>query len=525
MGALASQDEYDVPLEQSTGVGWANRLGEILNVHPEYDETVQYRTASPLVNITEGDIGRATAAAMGVAGGGLKTEVPPGSILSGMKVTSDRPWYTSSKEAFEQPVVAAPLPQAQGAIRPNTFADPRLRAKAEKIWNTYPQYAEQYPDVGPPALRAKMPDPKNEGKFLSKATKEEVPYATLEEALAKDAEPGYFLEKKLLPEVEKFQKDRNIVQRDMELHGYTPYFDPAKRADVTGYGPFADTRTAANPKTAATTAKFDEMYGTPAARARLQAGYEKGASMPDTDRWYFMKQLENEYIKELGHERGRDAFAKEFAGMMAATTGGASPYDNFLMSHYANYVNKAKERLPERAYQMPFPIGGRFASGNMEQAQKYIDLGQYGFSPVKNPKRHDFQNAYLGDVNAGVMDEQMFGAIMPGQTIPQWYGPATRVLHEEAGKIGHNSGGVRGMQDVAWAGLKALKTEAETGKPFRYEGPMINQINKSIETTHRLTGMPREEIVKRGLIYKQIPMYGLGGAAVMGSLAAQDDYR
>jgi hypothetical protein len=70
MAALAAQDGYDlnafdVPLEQSTGVGWANRLGEILTTRPQYDETVQYTTASPLVQITEGDIGRATEAALG----------------------------------------------------------------------------------------------------------------------------------------------------------------------------------------------------------------------------------------------------------------------------------------------------------------------------------------------------------------------------------------------------------------------------------------------------------------------------
>jgi len=74
IGSLAAQDAYDVPLDQGTNVGWANRLGEILTARPQYDETVQYKTASPLVQITEGDIGRATEAAMGVSGGGMKVE-------------------------------------------------------------------------------------------------------------------------------------------------------------------------------------------------------------------------------------------------------------------------------------------------------------------------------------------------------------------------------------------------------------------------------------------------------------------
>ena len=74
MGDLAATDVYnafDVPLDQGTNVGWANRMGEILTTRPQYDETVQYTTASPLVQITEGDIGRATEAAMGVSGGGM----------------------------------------------------------------------------------------------------------------------------------------------------------------------------------------------------------------------------------------------------------------------------------------------------------------------------------------------------------------------------------------------------------------------------------------------------------------------
>ena len=76
MGDLANA--FDVPDEQSTNVGWANRLGEILTARPQYDETVQYKTASPLINITEGDIGRATEAAMAVSGGGMKVETPRG---------------------------------------------------------------------------------------------------------------------------------------------------------------------------------------------------------------------------------------------------------------------------------------------------------------------------------------------------------------------------------------------------------------------------------------------------------------
>ena len=80
----------------------------------------------------------------------------------------------------------------------------------------------------------------------------------MEEALAKDAEPGFFLSKKLTPEVEQFNKDRSVIQRNMDRYGYDPYFDPAKRFDVDPkhYGPFADTGTAAAPETAKTDAEW-----------------------------------------------------------------------------------------------------------------------------------------------------------------------------------------------------------------------------------------------------------------------------
>ena len=177
--------------------------------------------------------------------------------------------------------------------------------------------------------------------------------------------------------------------------------------------------------------------------------------------------------------------------MMAATTGGAAPYDNFLMSQYANVVDKQGQRLPERAYEFPFPIGGRYASGNMAQAQKYIDEG-IGSWPMKNPKRYDFSSAFQGNKRAGTIDEQMMTAFDPTLKAkqPVWYGPATQTLREEAAKANVDT---RGMQDVGWAGLKKQKTEAG-GDTFDYEGPMINQINRSIETTSR----PDRDVAGRG---------------------------
>ena len=97
----------------SAGQPWANRaadvMGGLLGAKPEQnDPTVMYRTASPLVNITQGDLNRATDLALTFSGGGLK-------------------------------VGEAPL--SASAIK--------ARAKAEALHGKYPQYAEAYPPTGP----------------------------------------------------------------------------------------------------------------------------------------------------------------------------------------------------------------------------------------------------------------------------------------------------------------------------------------------------------------------------------------
>lgn len=539
MGSMARQDDYAQP-DDAFAAAAARLRGPYRNIDPN---------RSNLPAIGQGLI-NSTVSAVATPGQLMAPNpYPPGTeeadAYEGYRQGAMVPWASNmalnamgtggivgvpvkGAEAVLAAGAGRKVPTAPGSVLgPATaeIANPRLRAKAEGLFGKYPQYAEAYPEIGPPELMSKLPDPKNPGKFLSKPDKP-VPYTTMEEALALDAQPGYFLEKKLAPEVEQFQKDRNLIQQEMDLHGYQPFFDPAKRFDVNpkNYGPFEDTAITAAPKTAKTQAEWSAKYGTDEIRARLRAGFERGLAVPESDRWYYMGQLEKQYINELGVKEGRDAFRREFADMMAATTGGASPYDNFLMSHYANVMNKAGERLPERSYNLPFPIGGRFASGNIAQAQKYIDQGNAAW-PVGNPKRYDFSSAYLGNRNAGTIDEQMMTAFDPTlkNKQPVWYGPATQTLREEAAKAGVDT---RGFQDVGWAGLKGLKEEA-AGKKFEYEGPMINQINRSIETTHRLTGMPRDEIVRRGLIRKEIPMYTMGGqpVPVMGGLAAQDNYQ
>ena len=54
--------------------------------------------------------------------------------------------------------------------------------------------------------------------------------------------------------------------------------------------------------------------------------------------------------------------------------------------------------------------------------------------------------------------------------------------------------------------------------PGNYEAaqPMISVVNDAIERTHRLTGLPRDEIVRRGLIRNEIPLYTIGAVPLPG---------
>jgi hypothetical protein len=113
------------------------------------------------------------------------------------------------------------------------------------------------------------------------------------------------------------------------------------------------------------------------------------------------------------------------------------------------------------------------------------------------------------------MDEQMTSGMTPGVTMPPpgKYGLYEGVLADEANKAGVPP---QNFQDVAWAGFKNAKDPTYTAGQ-----PMIDVVNQSIERTHRLTGMPKDEIVRRGVIGGSIPMYGLAGLLAGAGAAGQ----
>jgi hypothetical protein len=417
-------------------------------------------------------------------------------------------------------------------------------AKPEVPLGQFPQYAEQYPPVGPgvPTI-----DPKSGKPYMAKAN---------------------------TPEADEFAAARLAIQKDMDARGYQPYFDPSQRfhVDPSDYPAMLDTAQQL-PKKMETIEKYTHELDTPETRAALQQMYKAGQQVPNAENWYMMGQVERKYVDEFGAQAGRERFRNDFGGAMAATTGGADPTSNFLMGHYANYLRYKGQDFPRvtpaeqaqvkafaesqgkqyvdakgrpidktgdiASYGLPYPIGGQYASGNLDQYNRIFeevargkDIGQALVDA--NPKRLDFMQSFTGNPSSFTWDKQMTtGATAGKYDMPPGdsYGIMERIAREEAAKAGAPA---QNFQDVGWAGQKAM---LEAAKPlggkfqgpsgihnFKYEGPMISHINDVIERTHRLTGMAKDEIVRRGLVRGEIPLYTVGGAAAMGALADQSGY-
>jgi hypothetical protein len=327
--------------------------------------------------------------------------------------------------------------------------------------------------------------------------------------LTKDKKTGKeFLQKENSAEALAVEKVRKAAQKDIDQGNYTPYFDVAKRvyADPSKYPLQGATLTDAMPKKQATIDKWKDEFDTPEVKANLKAAYLRGSKDPMTKDWYATGQLEKEFIKEYGPKAGRAEYKEAFPVAMAATTGGADPTANLLMSYYGNYLRKNGMPMPKAAHEMPYPIGGRFATGNMAMYDKVINQGA-GLTP-DTPKRFNFASNFMGHLDRPTLDEQMSGLYKKGMLAPPGdsYGVMEKVLNDVAKTQGVSP---VNFQDVTWAGAKGTG-----GKP------MIQHINEAIERTARVTGKSPKDIVRDSLVRRTHPLYGIGAVGLAGAGAS-----
>jgi hypothetical protein len=316
---------------------------------------------------------------------------------------------------------------------------------------------------------------------------------------------------------EAFMEERERIvkeiRKEQKKGTWRPYFDPAERyhVDPKDYPPRVFDSLQLLPKKLETIDAHLEKIGAPEVRARLQAAYKHGGSLGDTKDWYAMGQWEAEYRRVLGDEEGRKAFLNDFGAAMGATTSGLDPARNLLAAHYGNWLQAQGLPYPKKKWDVPFPVSpGRYGIlPNLAKHERIMGVGGYEAFDVTNPKPHNFARSFIGDLDRMVLDEQIVGGMTPGFSQPDYYGLHERVAAEEAAKAGFPTGrgpgrGPGAFQDVAWFGFK--------NKPGQ---PMIHHVNEAIERTHRLTGMPRRDVVE-GFIRKTIPMFGLIGAIGVG---------
>ena len=348
---------------------------------------------------------------------------------------------------------------------PKTSTEPYDFLTGRRPNAPYPQFAERYPDTGPPTQKPKT-NPSYPGET--------------------------FPAKTLTPEAEEFAKAREKIVKEMRDEGFKPFFDPSQRfpAEFSKQpGPHADTAGALAAKQE-TIDRHLKAIDTPETRKALRNAYAKGLDPPDSQAWYLLGQVEKKMKQDLGEEAGAKRFRDQVATAMSATTTGMTPQQNLIMSQYLNYQKATGRPLPTESYQTPVTVGGQRTMPNVD-AYKELFSGPSGpyetlqAQAFKNPKRADFAQAQMGNPNAFTVDEQMAHGMIQ-KDVPQagTYGIITKMGREEAVKAGADP---QRYQDVAWAGFKKMLEDAKRAEKGKgpnapgegYQGyPMISEINR-----------------------------------------------
>lgn len=356
----------------------------------------------------------------------------------------------------------------------------RSKAAAQMLPKAqFPELAERYPETGPPEMRVD----KKKGTTY----------------------PG----KLQTPQEKLFMEARLAIQKDLDAGNYRPYFPASKRFDAPAKDLASPrqtrTETLPGPRTKPENlAKWQEMINDPAGHQRLRDMFEHGRDVGGGENWYMIGQLHAKFRQELGQQAGDQKF-KEFVWAMTGTTSGVEPEDNLMIAHLVRYARENNIPLPQAPHQVPSPVsGGKYGvMGNLKLGKQMVEQGV----DPSNPKRFNYGQNFFGKADVSTLDEQM-GNIWFGRDVEAPfaksggpYGLFEPTIERLAAEYGVSP---REFQEVAWAGYKN-KTRGYRPKPF------ITTINEAIERTHRLTGMPHEEIVRRGLVRGEIPLYGAAG--------------
>jgi hypothetical protein len=342
-------------------------------------------------------------------------------------------------------------------------------------------------------------DPKEMGRILRER------YPAIGEPVLMVEGPKSYLSRGPTHEALWLQMALKEAQKDINLGKYQPYFDVSKRSyvDPSNY-PVEGSTKMSRPVMDKTHEAWVKKYNTPETRQLMEEAYAFGKKLKNSEHWYALKQLEDEFIDELGPELGRKAFKKEMDAF-AAVTGGMDPTSNLRLSHYARLLALHGEPLPTSMTEIPYPITpGKF--GLRTNAMRFNDMefNNRPLSPIKDPKRTNFRNNTLGYGDDLTIDDQMTKLYpnIKGNS-PEDYAAAEEVMRDFLKSKGESI--LSSGQGILWFGVK----RPEEAKP------LIQIVNEAIERTSRITGLSPREVVRRHLIRKEGPLYGIGAASAL----------
>jgi len=365
----------------------------------------------------------------------------------------------------EAPTLATPKASADGVA---SLSD----ADANRLTGPMPQLASRYPETGSPSLE-------------------------FDEARQK-----LYLLKQYSAEERELEAVIKAAQKDIDAKHFDEFFPLSERyrSNPADFPPATDTRNI-RPARASTQARAEDRANNPESIQRIRQAFQEGLKQKENAaNASALGQVEEKFIEEYGPEEGRRLFKKRIADGIAVTSAGTNSRANFLLAQYANYLETRGASFPTRGYQVPYPAATKFGTSNLKQYRKLLIEGT-GITPA-NPKIYNYSNDILGG-NGGVIDRHVSRLFDPKMTAPPpgTYGNFESVLAKLAAEHGVD---LSFFKDMVWAGARKHPTD-----------PVMAEINASIERTHRVTGMPREEIVRRGLVRAEIPMFGIAGSLLL----------
>jgi len=303
--------------------------------------------------------------------------------------------------------------------------------------------------------------------------------------------------------------------------------------------------------------RVEKLVGSKKVQQQMLDLMEKGKGM-NAETFYYNEPLRQAFIDELGKKKGEQGFAR-YMDYVAGTSPRSDVETNARNASYYYWLEKQGLPVPGKGGVNPQPYGHMAQNLHRENASK-IRSGEY-FDYINNPKPMSFSQNLQGNFAPVTVDAHAFklpailkrdpdflaGSLKLEKGAPtinptKMYEKGDLAMREAAQRpvywaskpnkneyaameqyykmLSREAGLAPGQgQAAAWAGggdITGLGSVA--GDPF-----MRAVENRALKTAAERGITPQEALSQ--MMRGKAPLLGLGGAAAMGSLAAQDQYR